>query len=253
MRSGIIRLLPVLILAAILITSSLPADAIMLVSRADEVRIGRQVEAQIIQQSGGLSYDPQLTARVQTIGNQVASLSSRRDIRYTFRTLNSRVVNAYAAPGGPVLVTEALARNLTDDELAFVLAHEVGHIEAQHGREAINQALISQGLFGLLFGGSSEALQIGLSIMYTLYNRGYSRSQEYQADSYGLQFMTRAGYQSEGAVTALAKLGEGQLRGLNRYFSTHPAVPDRINRVAAMAGISEAEKQALIRQARQQQ
>lgn len=252
MRRELTRLLPVLILTAIMAASALPADAIMLVSQADEVRIGRQVEAQIIRQAGGLTSDPQLAYRVQSIGADVASLSSRRNINYTFRVLNSDIMNAFAAPGGPILITEGLARRLTDDELAFVLAHEVGHVEAQHGREAINQALIAQGIFGLLFGGSSQAMQIGISIMYTLYDRGYSRNQEYQADSYGLQFMRRAGYEPEGAVTALAKLGSGQSRGLNRYFSTHPAVPDRINRVAVMAGISEQEKQALIRQARQQ-
>lgn len=226
-----------------------PSEAVMLVSRSQEVAIGRQVYQQAVQQYG-LSNDQWAIDRVKRVGARVAAASPRRDVTYSYTVLGSNVINAFAAPGGPVMITDDLVRLLrTDDELAFVLAHETGHIAAQHGRKAINESLIAQGLFSLLFGGSSEVVSTGISIMYTLYNRGYSRDQEYQADSYGLQLMRQAGYNQEGAVKALAKLGMRRASGINRYFATHPDVPDRINRVASSAGISGTRAQELIRQA----
>ncbi|MEN6583708.1 MAG: M48 family metalloprotease [Armatimonadota bacterium] len=217
-----------------------------------EVSVGKQVQQDVIRQYGGLSTDPIATQRVARIGRQVAAVSPRRDVTYTYQVLNSNIINAFAAPGGPVLITKRLVDMLTDSQLAFVLAHETGHIAAQHGRDAINRALLAQGIGSLLFGSSSSAITQGVNIMYTLYNRGYSRSQEYQADTYGVQIMAGAGYNQEAAIEALAKLGMQRTGGINRYLSTHPDVPDRINRVASLIGISQAREQQLIRQAQAQ-
>lgn len=251
MKRDIIPRLALALVAAALVApiETSPADAVMLVSRSQEIAIGRQVQQQAISQYG-LSNDYRAIERVRRIGPQVAAVSPRRDVPYSYTVLGSNVINAFAAPGGPVMITDNLVRLLsTDDELAFVLAHETGHIAGQHGRNAINQALIAQGLFSLLFGRSGDVVTAGANLMYTLYDRGYSRNQEYQADSYGLQIMRGAGYNPEGAVTALAKLGMRRTGGINRYFATHPDIPDRVNRVASMSGISASRTQALIAQA----
>ena len=227
------------------------ANALMLVSRKDEVRIGKQVEQNVIKQYGGLSKDPAVVSRVERVGKKVAAMSPRKDVTYTYKVLNSGVINAFAAPGGPVLITKKLAQTLTtDDELAFVLAHETGHIVAQHGRKAINQALIAQGVASLLFRDSSDAVRIGTNIMYTLYTRGYSRDQEYQADHYGIQLMGKGGYNLEGAIKALAKLGMKRAKGINKYMATHPDVPDRIDRVAQTAGVSKERRDVLVEEAK---
>jgi predicted Zn-dependent protease len=248
----IIRILTTLLVAILtvlaLATASTPTHAVMLVSRSQEIAIGRQVYQQTVSEYG-LSKDTQAIERVNKIGARIAAASPRKDVTYTYTVLDSKIINAFAAPGGPVMITENLVNMLNDDELAFVLAHETGHIAGQHGRKAINQALIAQGLFSILFGRSSDLVAAGINIMYTLYERGYSRDQEYQADSYGVQIMRNANYNPEGAIGALAKLGTERARGINRYFATHPDVPDRIDRVAAMAGITEERKQILIRQA----
>lgn len=234
-------------LLAVLAICAVPAQAVMVVSRADEVKIGKQVAAQSIKDYGGLSNDPVLTARVARVGRKVAAMSPRKDVTYTYKVLNSDVINAFAAPGGPVMITKKLAQLLnTDSELAFVLAHETGHIAAQHGRKAINQAMISQGLASILLRKSGSAVQTGVNVTYTLFTRGYSRDQEYQADTYGVQLMTKAGYNTEGAVEALAKLGLKKSAGVNKYFATHPDTPDRIDRVAAQAGISKQRQAALV-------
>ncbi|MCL5104477.1 MAG: M48 family metalloprotease [Armatimonadetes bacterium] len=242
------KIITLLALVAVL-AMVLPADAIMLVSRSQEVSIGKQVQQQAIQQYG-LSNDPAANQRVQRVGRRVAAVSNRRDVTYSYTVIDSNAINAFAAPGGPVMITERLVNMLpTDDELGFVLAHETGHIARQHGRDAINRALIASGLASLLFRNASSVVQSGVNIMYTLYDRGYSRDQEYQADTSGLQFMTRAGYNPEGAIKALAKLGMRRTSGVNKYLSTHPDIPDRINRIARMEGISSQRTQQLIRQA----
>ena len=242
--------LVIIISAIICVGVAVPAHSLMLVSRADEVKIGEQVEQSVIKEYGGLSRDQALVGRVQRVGKKVAAFSPRQDVTYTYKVLNSNVINAFAAPGGPVLITKRLARILTtDDELAFVLAHETGHIAAQHGRKAINRALIAQGLASLLFRKAKDSLKIGMNIMYTLYSRGYSRDQEYQSDSYGVDLMGKAQYNREGAIKALAKLGMKRAKGVNKYLATHPDVPDRIGRVSEMSGISKERRETLVKEA----
>ena len=231
----------------VLVSCARPAQAIMVVSRADEVKIGKQVEAQSIKDYGGLVNDPVMTARVARVGRNVAAMSPRKDVTYTYKVLNSDVINAFSAPGGPVLITKKLVVLLsTDAQLAFVLAHETGHIAAQHGRKAINQAMISQGLSSLFLSKAGSVVRTGVGVSYTLLTRGYSRDQEYQADTYGVQLMTKAGYNADGAVEALAKLGLKKSAGVNKYFATHPDTPDRIDRVASQAGISRVREAALV-------
>ena len=237
-------------LAAVLIitmSAAVPADAIMLVSRSQEVEIGKEVEKQAIKEYGGLSNDKALSERVRRVGEKVAAVSTRQDVTYTYKVLNSDVINAFACPGGPVLITKKLAQMLdTDEQLAFVLAHETGHVAAQHGRKAINRSMIAGGLASILLGDASDAQKIGVNVMYTLYERGYSRDQEYQADALGVQFMSKAQFNSEGAIMALAKLGLKTTKGVNKYFATHPDTPDRIDRVAQLGGVSDERKQELI-------
>ena len=237
----------VIALLAVLVACAGPAQAIMVVSRADEVKIGKQVEAQSIKDYGGLVNDPAMTARVARVGRKVAAMSPRKDVTYTYKVLNSNVINAFSAPGGPVMITKKLVVLLsTDAQLAFVLAHETGHIAAQHGRKAINQAMISQGVASILLGKAGSIVKTGVNVTYTLLTRGYSRDQEYEADTYGVKLMTKAGYNPDGAVEALAKLGLKKSAGVNKYFATHPDTPDRIDRVAARAGISKAREAALV-------
>lgn len=149
-----------------------------------------------------------------------------------------------------MLITGKLAGMLTtDDELAFVLAHETGHITAQHARNLINRSMITQGLATVLLGGGGAAIQTGTNLAYTLYDRGFSRNMEYQADDYGVKLMRQASYNPESAVKALAKLGMDKSSGLNKYLATHPDIPRRIDRVGKLAGISITRQQELIKEA----
>lgn len=249
-----VRLWGVLIAALLAVSLagalSEPCDALMLISRNTEVSVGKQIVEEIIDEYGGLSKDVSINERVARVGAQIAAVSPRKDMTFTYQVVNSTVMNAFSAPGGPVIITHRLASMMTtDDELAFVLAHETGHITAQHARQMMNRALIAQGLGLILLRGASSAVRTGLDVAYTLNDRGYSRNQEYQADDYGIKLMQQAGYNPEGAIKALAKLGMDSSKGLNKYLATHPDVPRRIDRIGKIARISVARQQELMKQA----
>lgn len=250
-RHKVFRLLiTVVACSAIAGVLAIDSEALMLVSRKTEVSVGKQVQEELVATYGGISIDRELKGRVERIGATIAAVSPRKDVTYTYQALNSTLINAFSAPGGPVMITQKLAGMLTtDDEMAFVLAHETGHIVAQHARNMMNRSLLTQGLGVLVLGGASAGAMTGLNVAYTLYDRGYSRNQEYQADAYGVQFMKQAGYNAEGAVKALAKLGMETSTGMNKYLATHPDVPRRIDRIGKLAGVSTARQQELIKEA----
>lgn len=237
------------LIACCVLTAALGADsqALMLVSRKTEISVGKQVQDDAIVYYGGLSIDKKLNERVARVGSSIAAVSPRKDVTYTYQVLNSYVINAFSAPGGPVLITRKLAQMMTtDDELAFVLAHETGHTVAQHVRHMMNRNMIAQGLASVLFSGASTGVQAGVNAAYTFYDRGFSRNQEYEADAWGVKLMVQAGYNPEGAIEALAKLGMDRSHGLNKYLATHPDIPKRIDRIGRIVGISPARQQELI-------
>jgi predicted Zn-dependent protease len=213
------------------------ADAIMLVSEKMEISIGKDVAQQAEKEYGGVSTDANLNARVESIGRKLVESSDRKKLPYTFKVLNSKEYNAFACPGGPVYITKGLLDKLTtDDQLAFVLGHEISHIAKQHGRKAINKALMVNVLGSIFLSNQSEALQQGIGIAYTLISNGYSREQEYEADRFGTTYAMRAGYKGTGAVEALKVLmsatgDTGKASGLRKHFSTHPPTLDRIDRI----------------------
>ena len=142
------------------------------------------------------------------------------------------------APGGFIYITRALLEALeSDDEIAFVLGHEIGHVAGDHIRKQLSQAIAGSILLDILTGGSSQLVRIGTDIMFSLYQSGYSRQHERDADTRGVRYMKAAGYNPVAAITALKKLGMERYRGLVRWFGTHPDIPSRIQRIANMLGV----------------
>jgi predicted Zn-dependent protease len=113
-----------------------PAQAGLLgVSEKEEIEAGRQVAVQARQEYGGsLPANNPMSIRVRALGQKFARLSTRKNIPYSYEVLNNdKVLNAFAAPGGPVFVTRKLVQTTSNDaELAYVLGHETGHIEKMH-------------------------------------------------------------------------------------------------------------------------
>ncbi|MEJ2720960.1 MAG: M48 family metallopeptidase, partial [bacterium] len=212
-----------------------------LISESQEVEIGKEADPQIVAEYG-LYDDPSLDEFVSALGARLAAVSQRPQLNYTFRVLDSPVVNAFALPGGYVYVTRGiLAYFNSEDELAGVLGHEIGHVVARHSAEQLSrQQLAGLGLgLGVVlwedFRPYAELAGAGLGLLMLKYSRG----QESEADLLGVEYSTELGYNAHkmaGFFGTLQALSGGGGQGLPSFLSTHPDPGDREVRVNRLAG-----------------
>lgn len=215
------------------------------VSQQQEVQMGQQYAAQIAQQLP-LINDPEVVRYINVLGDSLASVTSRRDLQWHFYVVNSRVVNAFAVPGGYVYVNRGLIERADRmDEVAGVLAHEIAHVVRRH---SIKQMEKAQGAnFGVTLACvltnvcnnpvTANAINIGGTAIFAR----FSRQDEKEADDYGFDYVVRAGISPEGMVTMFQKLLAERKRNpsaVEGWFATHPTEESRIrdiqNRINAM-------------------
>jgi predicted Zn-dependent protease len=212
-----------------------------LVSESQEIAMGREADPGIVAEFGAYD-DPALAQYIAALGQSLASKSQRADLAYTFRVLDSPVVNAFALPGGYVYVTRGiLAHFNSEDQLAGVLGHEIGHVVARHGAEQMSrQQLAGLGLglgavFSETFRRYAETAGIGLQLLLLK----YSRSQESESDLLGVEYSTKVGYDANDMAAffgTLKRMGEQSSQSLPSFLSTHPDPGDREARVHQLAG-----------------
>jgi len=218
--------------------SNMPEVTLLTVEQ--EKKIGED-EAKKVEQEMGLVSDAALTAYVEAIGQRLVKESPRHDVPYQFHVVDMTEPNAFALPGGYVYVTRGLLALVnTEDELAGVVGHEIGHVAARHTVQRVSRqgpfALITNlvsgvtGFFvpivGDIVGGVGNLAQ---SLVFS----PYSRSQESQADEVGQEIAAKAGWNPMGLSTFLNTLGreEALLSDGPRkpsFFDSHPATPDRV-------------------------
>jgi Zn-dependent protease with chaperone function len=213
-----------------LLCASLPPPAAA-VSTATEVRMGEEAAQQVDRQNPILT-DPILNNWVTSIGSSLAQYRARPDIHYTFKIIDTNDVNAFSLPGGFVYVNYGLLNFVnSDDELAGVLGHEIGHVERRNQITLNAKAQVLNVLLGVLSIFSPFVWRFG-GLLGDLSLEKMSRVDELQADQYGLLLMTRAGYDPDAMVSFMKRLGEQEVGGqndlLNKYFEDHPPTPDRI-------------------------
>ncbi|MCC6467506.1 MAG: M48 family metalloprotease, partial [Alphaproteobacteria bacterium] len=162
-------------------------------TREDEQAVGREEHPRILRQFGGAYEDAALASYVTGVGQSLAVVSELPEQQFTFTVLNSPIVNAFALPGGYVYVTRGLlALAGSEGELASVLAHEIGHVTARHAIQRLQQAQ-RLALDANAGGGASAGVgDVGRDA--TAYVQGYSREQELEADTLGIRYLARAGY-----------------------------------------------------------
>ncbi|MBU1726206.1 MAG: septum formation protein Maf [Candidatus Omnitrophica bacterium] len=209
-------------------------------STDSEEKMGRSIAKQIDKEYKMVD-DPLIQKRVEDIGKKIAAVSDRKDIDYTFKVLNEDEVNAVSLPGGYVYIFKGLVDKVeNDDELAGVIAHEVGHIVARHsikklqGQQAysILRILVAQAPGSGEVGAASDAAFTELIL-------GYSREDELLADQLGARYSKLAGYNPHGMISFLETLDQVNKRAPLRprsYFKTHPYVPDRVRVVKQELG-----------------
>lgn len=180
------------------------------------------------------SDDPLLTELTESIGRKVAEVSPRKDMPIKFRVLNVGEVNAVTLPNGRIYVFRGILETSdTEDEVAAVLAHEVGHVAGRHSLKQFRLSLGISLLADLLnLNKQSDFVQNLASIASTLYQLGYSRQHERDADTYAFRLSLLAGYDPKGAVDLFDKFAkrEGKPSRWLTYLSTHPPSRERLER-----------------------
>ena len=219
----------------------------------DEIKLGRDEHAKIVKEFGGEYENRRLQGYVEGIGKTLSQFTEFQQFTYKFTILNTPIVNAFALPGGFVYVSRGLLSLASDEaELAGVVAHEIGHVTARHTAERLAAAQASQ--IGLIAGAIGAAvlglpqgvMQVGQSIA-AMSIQSYSRSQELEADTLGIRYMSRAGYDPDGMVTFLGTLREqsileAEMQGLpagtvDEYniMATHPRTIERVEQAMTAA------------------
>ena len=201
-----------------------------------EVSLGRQLAPQMAAQFGGVSAHPD-RERVRQVGERVVSRSSaaKTPYKYSFYLLADRkTVNAFALPGGQIFITEALLGLLnSEDELAAVLGHEVGHVLARHSAEHLAKQQLTQKLIGAVVIGSGSYDAASLAqLAGSLVNMKHGRDDEIESDTLGLRLVREAGYDPRAMIAvmqALEKASGGSRQP--EFASTHPSPANRIQRI----------------------
>ncbi len=205
-------------------------------SEDEEKQVDRQVAAQQFSQDLGAVQDEALNRYVGEIGRRLDANTHRPQMPYSYRVLNANYVNAYTFPGGSIGVTRGILVDLDNEaELAALLGHELGHVNARHAARQQGQAMVTQvamtgvNIVGALAGVGSLTdigTQLGASVLLS----SYSRSNEREADELGQEYMVRAGYPATGMVGLQQMLVEQQKESpglLQTMFSTHPMSSER--------------------------
>ena len=166
-----------------------------------------------------------------------SSIASRSDTTYKWRfgLIKSDSVNAFAAPGGFVLVTAGLVKSLqSEDELAFVLAHEIAHVVKRHHYRVVLRQRLAEQASAKLQASMGEPADAALSqASAQIYARGLDKTSEYEADRLGVELMTQAGYDPAAAMGVLERLQKikGDDPRAELLFSTHPSPAERLDTV----------------------
>lgn len=218
------------------------------VSEQQETQIGAQQHGQILRQFGGVNDTQALNEMVAMIGARLAPHAERQNTRWTFTVLDDDLVNAFAVPGGYIYITRGLIALAQDEsQVAAVLAHEMGHVNARHSAQQMSQGMLANiGIQAIgIATGSNVAAQLG-STAGDLYLKGYSRTHEFEADALSVKYLAAAGYDPFATAKFLRQLEkstafEARVAGkpagqeLFSYFSTHPATSERIIRAEQLA------------------
>jgi predicted Zn-dependent protease len=218
------------------------------IDEKDEIEIGREIAGRTLGATvtanggrSGLVNDPELQAYVNRVGRWIASQSERPDLPWRFGVTEDPTINAFAAPGGHILVTRGLYEILdTEAQLAGVLGHEIGHVVKRH-HITVMQKTAGVSAVAQLGQAAAQARGVARQDMFNrvigtgaeIFARGLDKDAEFEADQIGVILAARAGYSPYGLVEVLHKLSArgGSDESLALLFSTHPHANERLQKL----------------------
>ncbi len=221
---------------------------LLLISSQELNQVAAQSYAKLKAESaakGQLNQDRALLSRVTAIAGRLEAQTRtfRADAPgwpWEVNVITSPQVNAFCMPGGKIMVYSGLATqlHLTDDELAFVIGHEMAHALREHSREQVSQAMAAQTAIGLgaaLLGIGSGAADLANIGYEALIATRFSRNDESEADRIGLELAARAGYDPHAGVTVWQKMSAASAGGRPpEFLSTHPTDSSRTQALQAL-------------------
>jgi predicted Zn-dependent protease len=213
-------------------------QTLMLVSEEQEITIDKQNSPHQFSADDGVVQDKALNDYVNQVGQQMAAKTHRPQMPYSFRVVNATYVNAYAFPGGSIACTRGIMLSLDNEaELAGLLGHELGHVNARHTAEQMSKGTLTQVVMGGLsaVAGTKGAVYGQMASQLGMIGAGallaaYSRDNEREADSLGMEYMVRSGYNPQGMVglmDVLRGMSKTEPSAIELMFATHPMSEER--------------------------
>lgn len=215
---------------------------LVLLSLEEEQELGTQSYNEILKESK-ISTDKAMNERLDSIAKKIVAAvgsATPAGTQWEWHVLEDETINAFAVPGGKIAVYSGLMKIANDDELAYVVGHEIAHVTARHGAERMSQQAVLAMVESALIGNSSSSTALLFQVAYGLGAQygvllPYSRKNEYEADEIGSLYAARAGFHPQGGITMLQKLNS--LSGGSstpEWLSTHPLDENRIAALKAL-------------------
>ena len=216
----------------------------VMISENQEIEMGREYNAQILKENP-IYQDQELQDYVQSIGESLASKSHRPNLIYRFTVLDSSDINAFALPGGYIFINRGLMSYLSsEEELAAVLAHEIGHVTARHSVRQYSQSqLMSIISTAIEIQAGSTAGNIANLASGAILS-GYGREMELEADELGAEYIYEDGYSPQGMYEVLSVLKDQEVysKKINKQrgkepvnyhgvFASHPSNDKRLQEI----------------------
>lgn len=211
---------------------------LMLVSEDQEMQIDKMYSPFQFSADYGQIQDNALNDYVNQVGRNIAVRTHRQNMPYSFRVVNATYVNAYAFPGGSIACTRGVLLSLENEaELAALLGHELGHVNARHTAQQMSKGALAQSFVGgiSVLAGTQATIFVQLASQLGSIGAGallasYSRDNEREADALGMEYMVKAAYNSRGMVELmdmLRSLSKSKPGATELMFATHPMSDER--------------------------
>ena len=227
-----------LLLAACATNPATGKKEVSLMSEAQEIALGQQMDPEIRREMG-VYDDANLQAYVRSVGTRLARQSERPELPWHFTVLDAPAVNAFALPGGYIYITRGILPFLRDEtQLAGVLGHEIGHVTARHSAQQytkVTGATLGLTLLSIFVPEARPLEGVAEQALGVLFLK-YGRDDELQADRLGVRYTSAADWSPVGVAGMLSTLGRldqasGSRKGVPNWLSTHPAPEDRVEQI----------------------